>query len=157
MGVPTALMQRLLLVSSPSRAGIGIIPVSPRTAPRHPAAEVGVLRKKRITGICFTPAHQGKKKSGFGGFLPALGSFPVLLCSSPDLSRLAQQRPRCSNWDFLGYLVVLSKRNAFVILALAVPSVLLALLTLPAASGRSWMWPPRASHHHREPSAVTFQ
>lgn len=63
MGVPTALMQRLLLVSSPSRAGIGIIPVSPRTAPRHPAAEVGVLRKKRITGICFTPAHQGKKKN----------------------------------------------------------------------------------------------
>lgn len=92
MGVPTALMQRLLLVSSPSRAGIGIIPVSPRTAPRHPAAEVGVLRKKRITGICFTPAHQGKKKIRIWRIPPCFGIFScaALLVSRPVPARSAE-------------------------------------------------------------------
>lgn len=40
--------------------------------------------------------------------------------------------------------MVLAKRNAFAILALAVPSVLLALL---AAGARSWMWQVWGGHH----------
>lgn len=40
--------------------------------------------------------------------------------------------------------MVLAKKNAFATLALAVPSVPLALL---AASARSWMWQVRGGHH----------
>lgn len=88
-------------------------------------------KESRGSASCFTPAHQGKS-----GLTACSGTFPVLLLSVfPDLSRLVQhQRPRCSNWDFLEYSVLLSKRNAFGILALAVPSVLLALR---AGCGRS--------------------
>lgn len=91
------------------------------------------LEKKESRGSasCFTPAHQGKS-----GLAACSETFPVLLLSvSLDLSWLArQQRPCCSNWDSLECLVVLFKRNAIAILALAVPSVLLVLL---AGCGRS--------------------
>lgn len=115
MGVPAALMQTLLTVSSPSTAGIGIIPASPRSCsaaaqlPDTPLPRWVFSERKESRGSASLLLNRGKIR--IWRIPPCFGILAVLFCSSPDLSRLAQRRPRCSNWDFLGCLVVLREMH----------------------------------------------
>lgn len=143
------------------RADVKILPQHPRDreqpreprhcsaaaqTPRHPAAEGGCSSKERNHGDLFIcqllhSCSPGKNQHS----QPALGSFPCCQTCPGSLSRgLAAQI-----WDFfLGHLAVLFKRNGFAIPALAVPSVLLALLA-GAGCGRSGV--VTTNQGHRSP------